>query len=439
VIEKGGLYWWVAPTYGVALPGWLMLKKLCQQMIDAGVKGIEIRESDRQVIFPRGEIWIKSADNPDSLRGHGLDGVVLDEPAQIRSEAWYEVLGPALVDKKGWATFIGTPKGKNWLYDIWRAAATLPNWGRWRRVTVDNPYVDPAEIERERLVLSDQQFRQEYEADFGASQYLVYPEFDPGIHMWREKDSWGDPVLPEFVSFHSGNDFGGNTIGAHKSASAWAGRTAKDELVICGVFEEYGPNIGERQLNWLLEEEKKIEKLRRWQRRDSNPVRHRADKSQFWGIQLAQRMGINIWPTKGGKDSVEEGIELVHRRLQSRIGATGGQPSPRLFYLPSCSELVEQHFEMYRYDEPEEGKVQKRVPLKINDDLDDAIRYLVEDVDFMLMGNPQQLYSGTIPGLLAEPDRVKTLKERLKEKKRRNKMRQGKEGYDGSISLPRGL
>ncbi|KKM05212.1 hypothetical protein LCGC14_1756440, partial [marine sediment metagenome] len=209
---EGGRAWWVAPTYPIASIGWRMLKVLASQIPDT-----EIREGDREVIFPGGGVvQVKSADNPDSLRGEGLHGVVLDEVGQIRQIAWTDSLRPALTDHKGWALFIGTPKGKNWLWDLFRRAKLAPNWRTWQKPTSDNPFIDPAELEDAKLDLPLAVYRQEYEADFGASQLQVYDEFDREIHQWKSE-------LPQFDAFYGGLDFGGTTIGSHMSAGVLAG------------------------------------------------------------------------------------------------------------------------------------------------------------------------------------------------------------------------
>lgn len=406
VLTTGGLYWWVAPTYGVALPGWLMLRRLVLQLIDAKVPGIVIHESERRVEFPKGEIWVKSSDNPDSLRGHALRGVVLDEPGQIKRETWFEVLQPALTDYEGWATFIGTPKGRNWLYEIWNTADTEPGWARWRRFTTDNPYIKPEEVLRAKLTMSDESFRQEYEADFGASSYLVFPEFEPLIHKWV-----GD--VPKFESFHGALDFGGNTIGSHKSAAGWGGITAKDELIVCRVWEESGPTVGERQLDWMAENDRLVRVMGQINQSPNDGILWHADKTQVWGIQLVRSMGYRIIPTKGGRDSVEQGIDAFHRRLQARIGPRGGMPQPRWFYLPECAGLIEQHMTRYRYDEYEEGTTMKRHPVKVDDDLDDMLRYMVEGADRGIIGDPNVLYKSDIYGLTDTP-RIDTFKDRMK-------------------------
>jgi phage terminase large subunit len=70
-------------------------------------------ESELRVDLINGSmIRLYGADNPDALRGPYLDGVVLDEFADMKPEVWHEVVRPMLADRRGWATFIGTPKGK---------------------------------------------------------------------------------------------------------------------------------------------------------------------------------------------------------------------------------------------------------------------------------------------------------------------------------------
>ena len=85
--------------------------------------GASINESELRVDLPnKGRVKLYGADNPDALRGIYLDGVVLDEPAQIDPTLWPEIIRPALADRQGWAVFVGTPKGRNAFYEVWRRA-----------------------------------------------------------------------------------------------------------------------------------------------------------------------------------------------------------------------------------------------------------------------------------------------------------------------------
>ncbi len=160
----GGRAWWVAPTYPVAMVGWRLIRRLALQ-----VPGADIRKSELLVVFPNGgEIQVRSADNPDSLRGEGLDFVVFDECAFIHEDAWLEAVRPALSDRKGRAMFISTPKGRNWFWRLWQRCIDEHDqeWYGWQLPTSDNPYIDPAEIEAARRSLPERVFQQEYLAQF---------------------------------------------------------------------------------------------------------------------------------------------------------------------------------------------------------------------------------------------------------------------------------
>ena len=156
--------WWVAPTYPMASIGWRMLRRLAVQIPYARIK-----EQDRMILFPGdGFVQVRSADNPDSLRGEGLDLTVIDECAFVVERAWTEALRPALSDRRGRALFISTPKGRNWFHRLYEYAATAgdPEWGAWRFSSYDNPFLDPAEIETAKKTLPERVFRQEYLAEF---------------------------------------------------------------------------------------------------------------------------------------------------------------------------------------------------------------------------------------------------------------------------------
>src|SRR4030067_198797 len=115
VAAQGGRAWWVAPSYKMSEVGWRPIRRM------AGKVGAEVRKADRQVIFPGGgEVAVRSADNPDSLRGEGLNLVILDECAFMQEEAWTEALRPALSDRQGKAIFISTPSGRNWFWRLWQ-------------------------------------------------------------------------------------------------------------------------------------------------------------------------------------------------------------------------------------------------------------------------------------------------------------------------------
>lgn len=161
---QGGRAWWVAPTYPIASVGWRMIKRLAQP-----IPLVEIREADRIITFPGGgSVQVRSADNPDSLRGEGLDRLVLDECAFVKEAAWTEALRPTLADRLGDALFISTPKGRNWFWTIWQRGMdpAEPDWQSWQLPTTASPFIEPSEVEAARHGLPELVFQQEFMAEF---------------------------------------------------------------------------------------------------------------------------------------------------------------------------------------------------------------------------------------------------------------------------------
>ncbi len=133
-----------------------------------------------------GEVRVRSADNPDSLRGEGLDFVVMDECAFMKPEAWNEALRPALADRQGRALFISTPRGRNWFWDIWqRGERREDGYQSFRYPTSANPYIPKAEIETAKRELPELIFRQEFEADFIDDSGGVFRRVQEAAHVTR--------------------------------------------------------------------------------------------------------------------------------------------------------------------------------------------------------------------------------------------------------------
>ena len=157
--------------------------------------------------FPwRSVVEVKSADHPDSLIGEGLDWLVFDECASCKSVIWEQYLRPALSDKNGWALFITTPRGYNWLYDLWKRGSSpdYPEWGSFRFPSWSNPYLSADDIDEAKRTLSKATFEQEYGAAFTFSSGQVYKEFEEAIHVIAEDKLRIDPEWRRFRSI----DFG---------------------------------------------------------------------------------------------------------------------------------------------------------------------------------------------------------------------------------------
>src|SRR5574341_21753 len=161
--ENGLRVWWVTPIYQLAYYAWLDFKRRF------AVRWESKTEHNFNLELPNGgSITIKSADNPDGLRGVGVDLLIVDEAAFISEEVCYECLRPALSDRQGSAILISTPSGRNWFHQAYVLGQdpAEPEWMSWRFPTSRNKNIPEAEIAEARRLLSERVFRQEYEAEF---------------------------------------------------------------------------------------------------------------------------------------------------------------------------------------------------------------------------------------------------------------------------------
>jgi predicted phage terminase large subunit-like protein len=168
-------------------------------------------------------IYVRGADRPDTLRGVSLTYAVLDEVADIKPEAWEQVIRASLSDKQGRALFIGTPKGRNWFYDTFKLGENEEDtdWKSWHFTTADNPLIDPKEIESAKKTLSSFAFKQEYMASFS----------NAGSNLFKEE--WVKfGTVPEHGSYFIAVDLAGFEDVAKQAANA---KKRLDESAICIV------------------------------------------------------------------------------------------------------------------------------------------------------------------------------------------------------------
>lgn len=163
-LPPGAIIWVVAPVFAQAMINWRKFRYFIPKEI---IKSIN--KSEKYIEFINGTtVWIKSGDNPDTLRGEGIDLVVVDEAAMVKKDVWEEALRPALSDKKGKGIFISTPKGHNWFFDMWTRGQDpeFQDYESWSFPTAANPYIDPKEIDEARRTLPEMIYRQEFLAEF---------------------------------------------------------------------------------------------------------------------------------------------------------------------------------------------------------------------------------------------------------------------------------
>jgi hypothetical protein len=194
----------------------------------------KINETDLAVTLINGsKITLRSADNFDALRGGKYDFIVMDECADIDSQAWYSVLRPTLSDRKGHALFIGTPKGMgNWFFDLWNNAKTLDDWQSWQFTTLQGGNVDEDEIEAARRDMAAKEFEQEYEAQFVNYAGVIF-------YAYSEENLKDHPGLQDGEPVFIGADFNTSPITAACATKTADGLHFFDEIAI------YGSNTNE--------------------------------------------------------------------------------------------------------------------------------------------------------------------------------------------------
>ena len=183
-------YFIVAPTFSQIKILWRMIKRFVPQQT---VK--RIMEGELYIEFKNGSIiFAKSGDNPDNLRGEGLNGVVLDECAMLKPEVWNEAIRPALSDKQGWAIFISTPKGKNWFYELFLRGMdqNQKEYKSFQYPSLSNPLLVQKEIEEMATTMPEVTYRQEIQACFVDSGGLVFRGLDKVLGSIPEEPKPGE-------------------------------------------------------------------------------------------------------------------------------------------------------------------------------------------------------------------------------------------------------
>ena len=181
-------YAYIAPTYRQAKAvAWDYLKQFAGK-----VPMVRFHETELRCDLPNGaRIQLLGAENYDSLRGIYLDGTVLDEMADLPESLFPEVIRPALSDRKGWAFFIGTPRGHNAFYDLYEAATTSDEWLTQVYKASETDIVDAEELEAARLMMTEDQFEQEFECSWVANV--------PGAIFGKELQVVQETGLPHYA------------------------------------------------------------------------------------------------------------------------------------------------------------------------------------------------------------------------------------------------
>jgi predicted phage terminase large subunit-like protein len=307
---RGGEAWWVAPSFPIGELGWRIVEKLCSQI--PGVR-FEGRPIWRATLPSGGTVQVHSAENPRSLRGATLNGLVLDEAAFCKPETW-AVLRPTLSAHRGWAMFISTPAGLNWFHDLYEQADKLEGWKRWRFPSSVNPHLSQDDIRMARREMSSILFSQEYEAEFiamGSGVFRAdwfkhyYTDFEGEDRLYHMA---GRAILEsDLRKFHTVDLAFSTAENADYTVIGTWGRTSDGHLLLLdwtrGRFE--GPEV--------------VKRIRLAYDKHGGIVGIERSARQLAIIQEANRMGLPVRELRPDKDKVARASLAAARMEQGRI------------------------------------------------------------------------------------------------------------------------
>ena len=170
---------------------WARLKQKIEPMRRTSV--LEINEGELSVRFKHNGAIIRlfGGDNPDAMRGLRLDGIVMDEVAQLKNELWTDIVQPALSDRLGWSIFIGTPSGINLFSELYYKAIDEDGWTASRYTVFDTDSLHPDEVTRLKRDMSETSFAREYLCDFSAQgddQLIALADAEDAAKRTYQKD-----------------------------------------------------------------------------------------------------------------------------------------------------------------------------------------------------------------------------------------------------------
>lgn len=342
--------WYVAPTYKMAKQ--IVWKKLKKKLVN--LNWVEkFNETELSLILKnQSTISLKGADNYDSLRGVGLDFIVLDEFADIDPEAWYETLRPTLSDKEGKALFIGTPKGiGNWSYELYQNCIGTDDWGHFQFTTIDGGRVKPEEIEAAKRDLDERTFRQEYMATFETYAGRIYYAFERSHNVIEYQ-----PTAEDLRNIYIGMDFNIDPM------SAVIAIKKGEDLYVIDEIRMYSSNTQET----VSEITGRYPHSKIWVYPDPAARQRKTSAGGATDLTILQNAGFVV-KAPNAHTPIRDRINAVNSRLCDSTGKR------HLFILKQCKYTVEA-LERHTY---KEGTQQ---PDKDSgyDHTNDALGYLVD-------------------------------------------------------------
>ncbi len=355
--------WYVAPTLKMAKDiCWSNLKEVLNQFnwiedINETTLTITVRKTNST-------ISLKSADMPDSLRGTGLNFLILDEFADIDKRTWFEVLRASISDTLGKVLMCGTPKGYgNWSYEMYLKGKQDKEWESFQYTTLDGGMVTPKEIDQARQDLDQRTFRQEFEGTFENYAGAIYYNFHPVESVVNKKIDWKKPL-------HIGMDFNIDPM------SACVAQIDKEKIYLVDEIVIYSSNTDE-----MVQEirDRYGNQLPIFIYPDPASRQRKTSAGGRTDLSILQNVGFTV-KVKHRHPAVRDRINAVNSKLKDSKG------NRHIFISNSCKYLIK-GLQRQTYKED------TNIPDKEDgfDHMNDALGYMIDYIKPLVAQMPSSL------------------------------------------------
>jgi phage terminase large subunit len=325
---------YIAPTYQQAKDiAWAYLKRYT-----SGIPGMKVSESELSVTFPHNgaRLRLYGAENYERLRGLYLDGVVIDEAGDIDPRAWPEVIRPTLSDRKGWASFIGTPKGRNAFFDVIQQSKRDDDWFHATLRASETSLIAAGELQDARKSLTQEQYDQEYECSFDAAVVGAYYGREIAL---AEKENRITKVPQE----RAADTYAAWDLGIGDSTAIWVFQIIGREWHFVHHYEASGVDLG-HYVDWIKALPYRIQ---------THYLPHDAEAKELQTgnsrVEFLEARGLNC--------------EVIpQHRVEDRIASARVKFNRFWFDADRCARGID-CLRMYRADYDEKNKVLRPRPL----------------------------------------------------------------------------
>jgi hypothetical protein len=198
---------------------------------------IKVNHSELRIDFLNGARFrLFGADNYNAMRGLYFDAVVLDEMADFPASAWSNVIRPALADRRGSATFISTPKGKNEFWELWHEAQDDPNWFTAMLKASETSILDQEELDEARRTMGDDRYEQEFECSFEAA-------IQGAFYAKEMKQTTEDGRITRVPYDRAASVITAWDLGIGDSTAIWFAQFVGQEIRIIDYYENSGVGL----------------------------------------------------------------------------------------------------------------------------------------------------------------------------------------------------